>query len=500
MMRHILGVLGVLAALVLLVVSAMMNYQFGYNYGKTPVDGLIYGMASAAADCFKALTPFFFFAALRNRVWSQALAAVVVWIVVTLYAFMSALGHASTNRSFTNGERAAVTQNLQDISSDRKRLEDDLKSLEEKMSWIPRHRPPETVKAEIHVMEGDRPWVSTKGCTDITIKPSRDFCAQHGKLKAELGAGEDYQRHEVRRAEISARISELSTRSENLRKGNGVAVMGAADPQANLIARLTGQDIETIQTALMLFVALLIEIGSGFGLYVAFAYWRPNQSLHSIGETEPHPPRTGEAKPARKEEKAEASEERKDATQPAARAADPIWTADPATASADAGPPAVRFGDNDNQTGVKPAIMPPSDVERFYQEDVDSAGEGAWVASMRLNEAYKLWCKRNKRTALPMPNFTAEFDKLKVVKAEIGGGVKYFGIALKPDIERELEQKGSRKRKPVLGSGGQGGAQEKSAAEAGPTPYEATGGADKLRAAAAEMREHLEPQAKTRAA
>jgi hypothetical protein len=460
-------------------------------------------MASAAADCFKALTPFFFFAALRNRVWSQALAAAVVWIVVTLYAFMSALGHASTNRSFTNGERAAVTQSLQDLSSDRKRLEDDLKSLEEKMSWIPRHRPPETVKAEIHVMEGDRPWVSTKGCTDITIKPSRDFCAQHGKLKAELGAGEDYQRHEVRRAEISARISELSTRGEKLRKGNGVAVMGTADPQANLIARLTGQDIETIQTALMLFVALLIEIGSGFGLYVAFAYWRPNQSLHSIGETEPHQPRTADAKPARKEDKAAASEERKDETQPTAKAADPIWTADPAEASAEAkvGPPAVRpFGDNDNQTGAKPSIMPPDDVQRFYQDCVDGNVEKtSYVGAMKLNEAYKLWCKRNGRRALAMPKFLADFDKLKVEKHEIGGGVKYFGIALKAEIEREMEQKGSGKRKSVLG---QGASQEhiRPAAEPGNTADEATAGAEQLRATAEEMREQLEPQAKIRAA
>ena len=36
------------------------------------MDGQIYGAASAAADCFKALIPFFLFAAIRNRMWSQA--------------------------------------------------------------------------------------------------------------------------------------------------------------------------------------------------------------------------------------------------------------------------------------------------------------------------------------------------------------------------------------------------------------------------------------------
>ena len=89
MARHFLGVLGVIAAGVLLAVSAAMNYRFGFSLGKTGMDGQIYGLASAAADCFKALVPFFLFAAIRNRMWSQAAAAAVVWTVVTGYSMTS---------------------------------------------------------------------------------------------------------------------------------------------------------------------------------------------------------------------------------------------------------------------------------------------------------------------------------------------------------------------------------------------------------------------------
>jgi hypothetical protein len=48
-MRHALGVLGVLAAGVLLAVSCAMNWRFGFSLGRTEFDGQIYGAASAAA-------------------------------------------------------------------------------------------------------------------------------------------------------------------------------------------------------------------------------------------------------------------------------------------------------------------------------------------------------------------------------------------------------------------------------------------------------------------
>jgi hypothetical protein len=481
MTRHILGVLGVIAALVLLVVSMMMNYKFGSSLGKTATDQQIYGMASAAADCFKALAPFFFFAALRNRVWSQALAAAMVWAVVTTYAFTSAIGHAALNRFDTSGQRMAASTSYKDLRAELKREEEQLK-------WIPPHRPPSTVEAEINVLKAQRTWMTSKECTDATIRASREFCQQYFKLAAELASGQEAAKHEVKIAELSAQAG----------KATGAAVLGLPDPQANVIARLTGQDLETVQTGLMLFVALLIEIGSGFGMYVAFAYWRPNQSLHAIGETPPHG-KTTQAQRVRKEENAEATE-KKDETQPTGRV-DPIWTAEPATASADgkSGPPAVRpFGDNDNQSGTKPAIMPPSDVERFYQEYVDSAGETDHVPSMRLYEAYKLWCKRtrtitgNDRRTLAMPKFTEEFDKLKVVKHEIGGGVKYFGIALKPEIERELEHKSARKRGKTALAQETAPDQPKPASEPGSDETAASAAA--LRAAAGQMRASLEQQ------
>ena len=85
-MRHVFGVVGCIAALILLCVSAAMNWQFGFSLGKTEFDSHIFGAASVAADGMKALMPFFIFAAWRNRNWSQALGGTALWAVCILYA------------------------------------------------------------------------------------------------------------------------------------------------------------------------------------------------------------------------------------------------------------------------------------------------------------------------------------------------------------------------------------------------------------------------------
>jgi hypothetical protein len=95
-----------------------MNWRFGYSLGKTEMDGYIYGSASAAADCLKALVPFFFFAAIRNKMWSQAAASAIVWGVVTAYSLTSALGHAALNRMDTTGHRAIEAQSYKDLRAD----------------------------------------------------------------------------------------------------------------------------------------------------------------------------------------------------------------------------------------------------------------------------------------------------------------------------------------------------------------------------------------------
>ena len=402
MARHALGVLGVIAAGILLAVSAAMNYRFGFSLGKTALDGQIYGMASAAADCFKALIPFFFFAALRNRMWSQAIAAALVWTVVVAYSMTSALGHAALNRLDTTGQRAVEAAAYKDLRADSKRAQ-------EQLAWIPAHRPGETVAAEVNVLKAQRYWVVTKECTLITGKGARDFCQQFHKLNAEHASALQSEKLEARIADIGSKLG----------KATGGTAMAEADPQASVLAKISGLDISTVQTALTIFVALLIEVGSGFGMYVAFAYWR----LHDRKD-EPLAPAMANAA----------------AGHPA------VWSDDVATPVSDAEPveqaaqPPARRGANDNRTPVRP-LVPESDVQRYYRERVVAAAEHASLTSSELYEDYCRWCEEKERIPFAHPRVTREIAELGVKKERIGKRTRYFGIALRSTIAPEEDKK-----------------------------------------------------------
>jgi hypothetical protein len=410
MMRHVLGLMGVVAAGILLAVSAAMNYRFGFSLGKTAVDGQIYGLASAAADCFKALVPFFFFAAWRNRMWSQALAAALVWAVVSAYSMTSALGHAALNRLDTSGKRAVEAATYADLRADSKRAQ-------EQLGWIPQHRPADTVQSEINGLKSQRAWTTTAGCSDVSGKSQREYCQQFHKLTAELASAHESQKLEIR-------ITDIGTRLAQTPGGTGLT---EADPQASVLAKLSGLKVEMVQTALTVFVALLIEIGSGFGMYVAFAHWR----LHDPSAAKAPAEALAEARPA-------AAEARAIEGEPAAEA-EPQAPERPAEEL----PPVRRLGANDNKVGAKP-LLPDSDVERYYRERIVASG-GSSLTSQDLYESYCAWCEERDKEPFAMPTFSREFKSFGIRKERIGGRTRYFDIALRSSSSQEKDQEKDKK-------------------------------------------------------
>lgn len=400
-MRHALGVLGVLAAGVLLAVSAAMNWRFGFSLGRTEFDGQIYGAASAAADCMKALVPFFFFAALRTKMWSQAAASALVWVVVMAYSMTSALGHAALNRLDTAGQRAATVQTYKDHRAD-------LKRAQEQLSWIPQHRPAQAVQSQIDSVKADKAWRWTKGCTKVTGPRGRSYCQKYHGFTAELASAEQANVLEARIADTQAKLAQ----------SDGATVMSEPDPQAAVLAKLAGVfipsiKVEDVQTALTVFIALLLEVGSAFGMYVAFSQWRLYDSYA-----------------------------------PAAPNIAPVSTA----VAAEPPPKAVaitkpRSGANDNKTAndtervpAARTLAPETDVERFYKERIETQ-DGSSLTATSLYEDYCGWCEEQRKEPLALPTFGREFGELGVHKARIAGRVRYIGIALKSAAELVEDKK-----------------------------------------------------------
>ncbi|MFN3625014.1 MAG: hypothetical protein ACK4TP_13245 [Hyphomicrobium sp.] len=357
----------------------------------------------------KALVPFFFFAALKNRMWSQAAASAVVWVVVTAYSLTSALGHAALNRLDTAGQRTATAEAYKDHRAD-------LARAQEQLSWIPQHRPAQAVQSDLDALKDDRAWANTEQCSKVNGPKTRGFCQKYHALSAELASAQQTVALEARISDIKAKMATQTA---------GHAVTSEGDPQAAVLAKLAALiapsvKVEDVQTALTVFIALLLEVGSGFGMYIAFSQWR----LY-------------------------------DRHTPTAPAMAPVSTA----AAAVAAPKAVaiakpRSGANDNKSVTEtkvatekiapPAtqrlIAPENDVERFYKERIETQ-DGSTVGATEMFEDYCDWCEQLGKEPLAHPNFGREFQELGVQKAKVAGRVRYIGIALKSAGSLEEDKK-----------------------------------------------------------
>lgn len=420
-----------------------MNWRFGYSLGTTEFDGLIYGAASAAADCLKALIPFFLFAAIRNRMWSQAAAAAVVGVVVTAYSLTSALGHAALNRLDTTGQRAQQTAVYQDMRSDVKRME-------EQVGWIPKHRPAATVASEMNGLKNQIYWSRTQGCTVVNGKFNRDFCQQYHTLSAEHA-------NAVQAADLSKKIMEV--KAQLAKSGDSHTALTEADPQAAMLAKIGGLvfpdlKVDDVQMALTIFIALLLEVGSGFGMYIAFSQWRLHDALHNpkvasaaaVGQAAVAMPLDVEVQvPVATPVAAQAiAIPAIAAAAPAAVPATPAVQAIPAAPPAPAviTPPAATANDNtDRALPIQRMVAPESDVERFHKEKVETE-DGATITAVELYDSYCQWCEEQDKEPLALPTFSRDFGELKgIKKAKIAGRVRYIGIAVRGAKETAEDKK-----------------------------------------------------------
>lgn len=248
------GLLGlaVAAALCLMGASGAMNFLFWQTQGRSPQESDILSAVSVAFDVFKCLLPVFIARAWARERHAYAGLGSVFLVFFFCFSFASALGFAAGNRGSVSGGREALGLRLEAASSE-------LAGAKLRLKDLNRQRPASVVEAEIKGLQQDKFWRGSQNCANPSGGEAREFCKGYFGKRTELVAAIEAER-------LSRRIAELTTEIETL-KGQGAGE--DRDPQARMLAVLSGLAPDMAQKVLIISFAFLVELGAAFGLFLA---------------------------------------------------------------------------------------------------------------------------------------------------------------------------------------------------------------------------------------
>ena len=279
-MKVILTFFGVLLSLVLLFVSAAMNWRFAYvNLGSTEMDSHIYAAASVGADGFKALLPFFIALRWREGQGLAVLAGCFLWCVFTSWSLGSAVGFSALNRSEISGVRSREADRVMLAKAD-------LKDAREKLARLTNHRAAGIVEADLRQLLGRQfrykgRYQSLKeltgNCARVIGPETRKACGELMVLRAEHSRAREADHQRLRIEKARSVIDEAG----------GLATIGSNDPQITFFSELARTEKGVVRTALIILAAVLVEAGSGLGLFLSVGAGRrtPKALLSILGQS-----------------------------------------------------------------------------------------------------------------------------------------------------------------------------------------------------------------------
>ena len=251
-MRHrFWTVIGVLLTMAMVVLSAFINYDFGYSLGTTETNARIFGAVSVVAVGVMAVLPLRVSAHWSSGRKLRAGLGVAVFVILVAYAVASSIGFGMQNRSHLAGSREALNAQLKDFVAERDQAAAALRALDE-------HQPRAAVNAKVAGAKRDRRWDLTQGCTNVTAATSREFCQGIDRLLAELATA-------ATAASLEQKIEVLSTSIDKLRQQGAGQI---ADPQSYGLALVFRVEQDVVRTGLSILLALVIESVCCFGLLV----------------------------------------------------------------------------------------------------------------------------------------------------------------------------------------------------------------------------------------
>jgi hypothetical protein len=232
------------ALLVLITASTAANFIYGMDFG-----GPVIGGVSVASDLIKVVALIGVFSLWRNRHWFQGGALLLLFIGFTLWSMISAVGFISSKFSTLQDTRGKAASEWQELTAEITRL----KAQREQVLDV---RPMKTIQADIDAILRI-PGIN--GCVKIDGPVTEKNCPTFGKLEAEIG-------HAERAMWLDG---QLALKRDELKKTDRVTVV---DPRTNSLSAVSGVDDGAIVLFVKVFIALLVEAATAFGLW---AVWSP---------------------------------------------------------------------------------------------------------------------------------------------------------------------------------------------------------------------------------
>jgi hypothetical protein len=232
------------ALLVLITASTAANFIYGMDFG-----GPVIGGVSVASDLIKVVALIGVFSLWRNGHWFQGGALLLLFIGFTVWSMISAVGFISSKFSTLQDTRGKAASEWQELTAEITRL----KAQREQVLDV---RPMKTIQADIDALLRI-PGIN--GCVKIDGPVTEQHCPTFGKLEAEIG-------HAERAMWLDG---QLALKREELKKTDRVTVV---DPRTNSLSAVSGVDDGSIVLFVKIFIALLVEAATAFGLW---AVWSP---------------------------------------------------------------------------------------------------------------------------------------------------------------------------------------------------------------------------------
>jgi hypothetical protein len=239
-----------------MIASASTNFTYWHAApDQSAREADILASVSVAIDILKSILPFCIAWAWASRKRGYVIVGSALFALFFSFSLMSAMGFAARNRGTINGGREAQAMRLERATAE-------LQQAQAQLTPLLGGRVAAVIEQELSGMRRDRFWNGSQGCSDPSGGAARSFCKRYADRLTEFTAANSAEKLKSRIAELGRDVVEL--------KSHGAG--NTKDPQVLMFALVSGLDNEGAKIAISVFMAVLVELGAAFGLFLALGH------------------------------------------------------------------------------------------------------------------------------------------------------------------------------------------------------------------------------------